>query len=160
MLGLPCSSAGATGAGIPTFPGAAFVPGHSAPDPGVLAGLHGPVQAGFNDLATTADDFCLCDLEKRWVGVPDRKEQLGVFVETGCSVAPRHSDRTPRTEVMRLVIVPVSSACASFDITVLLRCRCGLTGVIVQQSSQRMRMVVTNRSWARVQKRFSEECTT
>ena len=82
-------STGTTGTRIPAFQGAAFVRGESTPDPGVLAGVHGPSQAGNNDVTATADHFCLFDLEKRGVGVPDREEQLRTHVQTGSAVAPR-----------------------------------------------------------------------
>src|ERR1019366_10461415 len=67
-----------------------FVVGQSAPDSGVLAGLHGPFQAVPSDLAATADGLCLFDLEKRRAGVADREEQLGALVQAGRAIAPRH----------------------------------------------------------------------
>jgi hypothetical protein len=73
-------SAGATGPGVSAFEGAAFVLGQSAPDSGVPAELGCPYQAGLNDLTATADDFCVFYLEKGGAGVPDREEELRVFV--------------------------------------------------------------------------------
>src|SRR5450631_2468646 len=90
-----CISAGATGARIAAFEGTAFVFGKSAPDSGVLAGLDCPFQAGLNDLAATADGFCVFDLEKSRAGVPDREEHLRVLVEAASAVAPSHQDRAP-----------------------------------------------------------------
>jgi hypothetical protein len=107
------------GAGISAFEGMPFVLGQSAPDPGVMAGLHGPAQAGHHDLTATADDLCLFGLEKRGVAVPDREEQLGLLVQTGSAIAPCHEDCAP-TEVTGLGIVLVSSGCASFGVTVFL----------------------------------------
>ena len=68
------------GAGISAFQGVPFVLGQSAPDSGVLAGVDGPAQAGLRNLTVTADNFCLFDLVKRWVGVSYREEQFGVLL--------------------------------------------------------------------------------
>src|SRR5665811_46234 len=84
------SSPGATGPGIAPLEGAPFVLGQSAPDSGVLAGLDSPLQAGLNDLASTAYGFGFFYLEKRGAGVPNREEQLGVLVQAGSAVAPSH----------------------------------------------------------------------
>jgi hypothetical protein len=86
---------GTTGTGIAAFEGTPFVRGKSAPDPIILAGLKSPAQAGLNDLTVTADDLCLFDLAKRRAGVPDGKEQLGVLVQAGSTVTPRHQDLAP-----------------------------------------------------------------
>src|SRR5450631_1766439 len=47
MIG--CYSAEETGTGNSAFEGPSFVCGQSAPDPVILAGLHGPSQAGVSD---------------------------------------------------------------------------------------------------------------
>jgi hypothetical protein len=67
-------------AGISAFQGVPFVLGQSAPDSCVLAGVDGPTQAGLHDLTATADNSCLFELVKRWVGVSYREEQLRVLV--------------------------------------------------------------------------------
>ena len=69
--------------------------GQPAPDSGVLVGLDSPIQAGPNDLTAKADHSCSFKLEKRAVGVPDGEEQLGILVQAGSEVAPRHQDPTP-----------------------------------------------------------------
>jgi hypothetical protein len=84
------------GAGISAFQGVPFVLGQSAPDSCVLAGVDGPTQAGLHDLTATADNSCLFDLVKRWVGVSYREEQLRVLVQAGSTVAPSHQNRPPR----------------------------------------------------------------
>src|SRR5450759_116092 len=89
------SSAGATGPGIATFEGAAFVLRQPAPDSGILARLDGPFQAGLNDLTATAYGFGFFYLEKRGAVVPDREEQRGVRVQAGSAVAPGHQIWTP-----------------------------------------------------------------
>jgi hypothetical protein len=71
---------GTMGAGISAFQGVPFVLGQSAPDSCVLAGVDGPTQAGLHDLTATADNSCLFELVKRWVGVSYREEQLRVLV--------------------------------------------------------------------------------
>jgi hypothetical protein len=116
-VGSPGRSAGATGARVSTFQGVAFVLGQSTPDSRVMAGLHGPGQAGHHALTAAADDFCLFRLQKRGVAVPDREEQLGVLVQTGSAIAPCHEDCAP-TEVMGFGIVLGSSGCASLGVTV------------------------------------------
>jgi hypothetical protein len=118
-VGSPGCSAGAMGLRVSTFQSAAFVLGQSAPDPRVMAGLHGPGQPGHHDLTAAADDFCLFGLQKRGVTVPDREEQLGVLVQTGSAIAPCHED-CALTEVMGFGIVLVNSGCASFGVTVFL----------------------------------------
>jgi len=45
------------GTGIAALDGTSFVRGQPAPDPILLAGLHGPVQAGLNNLTATADNL-------------------------------------------------------------------------------------------------------
>jgi len=73
-----CNWVGTTGTDIAAFEGTPFILGQSAPDPGALAGLHGPTQTGLNNLAPTADGLGFLYLDKRGAGVPDREEQLGV----------------------------------------------------------------------------------
>src|SRR5665647_1393080 len=89
------SSAGASGPGIAALEGPPFVLRQTAPDTGVLTGLDGPFQAGLSDLAATAYGLGLFDLEKGGTGVPNREEQLRVFVQAGSAVAPVHRDRAP-----------------------------------------------------------------
>jgi|SRR5450631_3435409 len=104
-----CYSAEETGTGNSAFEGPSFVCGQSAPDPVILAGLHGPSQAGVSDLAAAADDFCFVGLVKRGVAVPKREEQLWVLVQAGSTAAPRHQDQTPCTEDWGISIMRVSS---------------------------------------------------
>jgi hypothetical protein len=106
-VGSPGCSAGAMGARVSAFQSVAFVLGQSAPDAGVMAGPHGPGQAGLHDLAATAGDSGLFRLENRVVAVPDRKEQLGVLVQTGGAIAPCHED-CALTEVIGFGMVLVS----------------------------------------------------
>ena len=87
--------ASATVSGVAAFEGVPFVHGQSAPHAVVLVGLHGPSQAGVNDLTAAADDFCSLDLVKSRVGVPNREEQLWVLVQAGSTAPPSHQDRTP-----------------------------------------------------------------
>jgi hypothetical protein len=84
------SSAEATSPGVSAFEGAPFILGESAPNPGLLARLDGPSQAGVNDLTATADSFGFFYLAQHGAGVPDSEEQLGVLVQAGTVVAPRH----------------------------------------------------------------------
>jgi len=88
-------SAGSSGSGIAALECAPFVLGQPTPDPGVLTGLDRPLQAGLNDLATTAYGLGFFDLEQGWACVPDREEQLRVLVQAGSAVAPSHQDRAP-----------------------------------------------------------------
>jgi len=93
-----CCSADETGTGNSAFEGPPFVCGQSAPDPVILAGLHGPSQAGVSDLTAAADDFCFVDLVKREVGVPNREEQLWVLLQASRTAVPRHQDQAPCIE--------------------------------------------------------------
>src|SRR5690606_19390932 len=68
---------------VATLERATLVLGQTAPHAGVLAALERPAQAGFTDVAATADRFGLLDLEQRGAGVPDGEEQLRVLVATG-----------------------------------------------------------------------------
>jgi len=90
-----CNWGGTTGTGDATFEGTPLVIGQSAPDPGVLAGIHGPAQAGLNDLTSPTDSLGFFDLAKSRTCVSDRKEELGILVQAGSTVTPRHQDRTP-----------------------------------------------------------------
>jgi hypothetical protein len=96
------SSAGAAGSGIPALESTPLVVGQCAPDPGVLAGLHGPAQTDVNYLTPTADDLCLFDLQKRGAGVPDGEEELGVLAQAGSAVAPSHQVRLLEIENRRI----------------------------------------------------------
>lgn len=98
-VGSKGNSADATSPGISALQGATFVSRQSAPHPYVLAGVHGPCQAGLNDRTAAADDFCLFDLKQRGIGVPDGKEQFGTHVQAGSTIAPSQQDRIPRTEI-------------------------------------------------------------
>ena len=84
------NSASATGTGISGFEDLSFILGQPAPYSSVLVGLHGPLQTGFNDVAATADSFCLFDLEARGVAPPVREEQIRVLAQAGGAVAPGH----------------------------------------------------------------------
>jgi hypothetical protein len=77
--------------GIATLEGTALALGLSAPDSGVLAGLQGPFQTDFCDLASTADRLGLIGLEKRKGIVPVREEQFGAH-RIGLSLAGGDSD--------------------------------------------------------------------
>ena len=87
-------SAGATDTGS-AFEGVAFFRGQPAPDSGVLAGLHGPFQAGLSDFASSADGLGFFYLEKRSTGVPVGEEQFGVHAQACSAVAPGHHGRDP-----------------------------------------------------------------
>jgi hypothetical protein len=54
-------------------------------------------------------------------GSYSRSEQLRFLVQTGSAISPRHEDCAP-TKVLKLGIARVISCCASFGVTVLLRC--------------------------------------
>jgi hypothetical protein len=75
---------------LSAFEGTPFILGESSPDPGLLAGLDGPSQAGVSDLTATADGFGFFYLAQRGAGVPDSEKQLGVLVQAGTFVAPVH----------------------------------------------------------------------
>ncbi|AOT05168.1 hypothetical protein ASPU41_19465 [Arthrobacter sp. U41] len=62
-------SGGAAGAGCAAFEGAALVLAHAAPDAGVLPGLEGPLEAGVDDWASTANTLGFLDLQKGRTGV-------------------------------------------------------------------------------------------
>jgi hypothetical protein len=92
LLGTSDGSYEATRAGIATLEGAPLVLRESAKNSRVLAELDGPFQADINDLAATADSFGFFDLDQREARVPDGEEQLGVLVQAGSTVAPRHQN--------------------------------------------------------------------
>jgi hypothetical protein len=89
----------ATGAGISAFKGAPFILGQSAPDSSVLAGLHGPFEAGRNNRAATTNGFGLFYLEQRREGVPAREKKLRVLVQAGSLVTPRHQIALLESEI-------------------------------------------------------------
>jgi hypothetical protein len=62
-------SGSAAGAGCATLEGAALVLAHAAPNPGILAGLECPLQAGVDDGASTADTLGFLDLQEGRTGV-------------------------------------------------------------------------------------------
>src|SRR5258705_5930474 len=68
---------------------------HPAPDPGVLAGLEGPLEAVIDDRTAPADTLGLLYLQHSRPGCPDREEQLGVLVSAGGTVAPVYCGNTP-----------------------------------------------------------------
>src|SRR5665647_2134269 len=90
-----CTSAGASGAGIAALEGTPFVLRQAAPHAKILPRLDGPFQAGLNDLAATAYGLRLFDLQESGAGVPDREEQLRIFIQTGSAIAPSHQDWAP-----------------------------------------------------------------
>jgi hypothetical protein len=90
-----CTSAEETRSGNSALEVAPLFLGQPAPDARVLVGLDSPIQAGLSDLTAKADDSCSFKLKKRAVGVPDGEEQLGILVQAGSEVAPRHQDPTP-----------------------------------------------------------------
>ena len=77
------------------FEGSAFALGLTAPDSGDLAGLQSPFQAGFRNLASTADCLGLFGLKKSRGGVAVGEEQLGVLTPTGSAVTPGDQCGTP-----------------------------------------------------------------
>src|SRR5690606_36588294 len=83
-------SAGATLAGGAALERATLVLGQATPHAGVLVDLHGPAQAGVDDLAAMARGPPLFDLDESGAGVPDREEQLRVLVQACSAVAPVH----------------------------------------------------------------------
>jgi len=85
-----CSSAGAAAAGSAALERAPFILRQTAPHAKILPRLNGPFQACLNDLATTADRLGLFDLKESRAGVPNREEQLGVFIQAGSAIAPSH----------------------------------------------------------------------
>lgn len=82
-------SAGAEANGA-ALVGAALVLAHSAPDPGVLAGVDRPAQALVDDDATTADLLGFFYLEQSRPAVANGKEQLWVYLTAGGLVTPVH----------------------------------------------------------------------
>jgi LysR substrate binding domain len=70
--------------------GPPLVLAQAAPDPGVLAGLDGPVQARFHYRTTMTNALGFVDLKYRGTGVPDREEQFRVDVLAGGVMAPVH----------------------------------------------------------------------
>src|ERR1700744_5918994 len=68
--------------------GPSLVFAQATPDPGVLAGFNGPVEAGFHDRTTMTNVLGFVDLEKCWTGVSDRKEQLRIHVTAGGVLGP------------------------------------------------------------------------
>src|SRR5664280_1100744 len=85
-----CYWVGTTGTGIAAFERTPLVLGQSTPDSGVLAGLNSPAQTVLSDLTATADGLGFLCLDERGAGVPDGEEQLGVLVQAGSTVTPRH----------------------------------------------------------------------
>src|SRR5450631_3161959 len=86
------------GTGIAALDGTSLVRRQSAPDPIVLAGLHGPAQAGLNNLTATADSLGFFYLEKRRAGVAEREEQIGVHAKASSTITPSHQDLAPCIE--------------------------------------------------------------
>jgi hypothetical protein len=68
---------------------------HPAPDPSVLTGLEGPLEAVIDNRAAPADRLSLLNLKQGRSRRPDRKEQLGILVSAGGTVAPVHGGNTP-----------------------------------------------------------------
>jgi hypothetical protein len=62
----------------------------AAPDTMILTCFQRPLQACVSDLASPADLLGLFYLEESWAGIPDRKKQLRVLVQTSGPVAPIH----------------------------------------------------------------------
>jgi hypothetical protein len=58
----------------------------------VLTGLERPLQALVADVAPTAHDLGLLDLEDGRSGVADREEEFGIFVEACAAMAPVHDE--------------------------------------------------------------------
>ena len=77
-------------AGVAALESAALVLAETAPDPMILAGLEGPLQALLAHVAASADLLGLLDLEDGRTGVADREEQFRVLVEARGTVAPIH----------------------------------------------------------------------
>ena len=83
------------GAGIAAFEGTAFVLRQAAPHAKILPRLDGPHKAGLNHLTATANSLRLLDLQESGAGVPNREEQLRIFIQTGSAIAPSHQDWAP-----------------------------------------------------------------
>ena len=76
--------------GVAALESAPLVLAETAPDPMILAGLEGPLQALFAHVAASAHLLGLLDLEDGRTGVADREEQLRVLVEARRTVTPIH----------------------------------------------------------------------
>src|SRR5215475_2728071 len=70
---------------------ASFVLAHAAPYARVLPALHSPLQAAVDHRAPAAHALGFFDLEQRWAGVADRKEQFRIHLTAGGVVAPVHA---------------------------------------------------------------------
>jgi hypothetical protein len=62
----------------------------ASPDTGVLTGVDGPPEAILYHCATPANLLGFFNLEERRTAVPDREEQLRIYLTTGGNVAPVH----------------------------------------------------------------------
>ena len=80
------------GAGVAALERTALVLAHAAPDTVVLPGFQRPLQALLTDVAPTAHDLGLLDLEDGRAGIADREEELWVFVEARAAMAPVHDE--------------------------------------------------------------------
>jgi hypothetical protein len=69
--------------------------GRPAPDAGVLTGFERPLEAIPLHRACSAYRLSGLDLRKRWTRGADRKEDLGVDVSAGRTVAPVHRSHLP-----------------------------------------------------------------
>src|SRR5258708_25266156 len=74
----------------PALEGTPFVLAQSAPDARVLPALECPLQARLHNGTAPAYLFGLVDLEQRGTRVPNREEQLRIFVTAGGVVTPVH----------------------------------------------------------------------
>ena len=72
----------------------ALVLTQTAPDTMILTSFQRPLQACVSNLASPADLLGLFNLENGRASVPNREEQLRIFVQTGGLVAPIHGRNT------------------------------------------------------------------
>src|SRR5580658_4474003 len=76
--------------GGPALERAPLVLAQPTPDARVLAALECPLQTWLHHGASLADSFGIVDLQQRGTRVPDREEQLRIFVTAGGVVTPVH----------------------------------------------------------------------
>src|ERR1700684_4450922 len=76
--------------GGPALERAPLVLAQPTPDARVLAALECPLQTWLHHGASLADLFGIVDLQQRGTRVPDREEQLRIFVTAGGVVTPSH----------------------------------------------------------------------
>lgn len=83
----------------------------SAPDARFLTGIDRPLQALVDDTAGAAYALGFIDLHERRANVPNREEELRIFVTAGSLVAPVHAVLLP---ACRATITRTSSPISKF----------------------------------------------